>query len=372
MEGIDIYVNPKLSSAYHTISEALLANDAGYDEDTAEERMLSGLKPGELMQHEVVTNNKKHFPEEYSDLPRMIFHIASGTYRERIVITRPNVEFIGESADDTVIIYGKGANEVLSDGTKRGTFRTATVRIDTHDFGATNISFVNDAGYGHTVGQALALYVDGDRNSFTDCRLIASQDTLFTAPLPKKEAKPGGFKGPGEFTERVIGRHYFKKCFIQGDVDFIFGSAIALFEDCEIYSKKPGDRKPPESPEDDITYGYVTAASTYEDMKFGYVFKNCRLTSDCPDSTIYLGRPWREWAKTVFMNCELGSHIKPAGWQDWNKDHSHFFYGEYSCTGAGADTSKRADFGHILEKEDVSEYTNENILQGWNPTAFQE
>lgn len=142
-----------------------------------------------------------------------------------------------------------------------------------------------------------------------------------------KEAKPGGFKGPGEFRPRILGRHCYKNCYIQGDVDFIFGSAVAWFEDCLIFSKKPGDRLPPESPEEEVIYGYVTAASTPEEERYGYVLKNCRLESDCPPGTVMLGRPWREFAKTVYLNCWLGPHIHPKGWDDWNKPHSRFFTG---------------------------------------------
>ena len=197
---------------------------------------------------------------------------------------------------------------------------------------------------------------------------IVGKSGLFTAPLPLKEAKPGGFKGPGESKPRTMGRHYFKNCFIRGDVDFIFGSAIAYFEDCAIFSQKPGDRKPPESPDDEVIYGYVTAASTPQDEPYGYVFQNCHLDSDCPPHSVYLGRPWREWAKTVFLNCELGAHIHPLGWNDWQKPHGHFYYGEYASYGPGASPETRADFSHQLTEEEAAEYTLENVLKGWTPT----
>lgn len=309
---------------------------------------------------------EKLFPASDFDIIPVTLYIGAGTYREKLVVTRPKVTFIG-AGHDTVLVYGQGAFEEMEDGEKRGTFRTASVRIDAPDFTAKNITFQNDAGFGHTVGQALALYVDGDRCIFDNCRLLGSQDTLFTAPLPLKEAKPGGFRGPGEYKPRIMGRHYFRNCFIQGDVDFIFGSATAWFENCEIYSKMPGDRKPPESPDDEVCYGYVTAASTFEDVAYGYVFNNCRLTSDCPPHTVYLGRPWREFAKTVFLNCELGEHIHPLGWKDWNKPHDHFFYGEYNSTGPGANPEARADFSHQLSEADVAAYTVPNVFDGWMP-----
>ncbi|MBQ2802798.1 MAG: pectin methylesterase [Lachnospiraceae bacterium] len=339
---IHIYVNmPEYSPNYTSITEAL--SSVAYE---AEEKI---------------------FPAPLSDLPPVILHIGEGIYREKLVITRPHVTLLGVNKENTILVYGQGAYEIMPEGDKRGTFRTASVRIDTHDFTAKHITFQNDAGFGHTVGQALALYVDGDRNYFEDCKFLGSQDTLFTAPLPLKEASPGGFKGPGEFKPRIMGRHFYRNCFIQGDVDFIFGSAIAYFESCTIFSKLPGDRIPPESPLAEVIYGYVTAASTPREQEYGYVFKDCRLLSDCPPHSVYLGRPWREWAKTVFLHCELGEHIHPLGWNDWKKTHGHFYYGEYCSYGPGANPQARADFSHQLTDEEASKYTIENILLGWIP-----
>lgn len=353
---IHIYVNtPEQEPNFATIAEALASVDGGMS--AAEE--LDSLKE--------LPSPEKHFPEEYSDLPPVVVHIGEGTYQEKLVVSRPNVTFLGAGRDKTILVYGQGAKEIMPDGTNRGTFRTASLRIDTHDFTAKHLTIQNNAGFGHTVGQAIALYVDGDRNTFEDCALISSQDTLFTAPLPHKEAKPGGFKGPGEHKPRVLGRHYFKNCYLRGDVDFLFGGGIVYYENCTVFSQKPGDRKPPESPDDEVIYGYITAASTYENLPYGYVFQDCRLISDCPPATVYLGRPWREFAKTVFLHCEMGEHIHPLGWADWNKPHGHFYYAEYDSYGPGANPSARADFSHQLTEEEAKEYTIENVLQGWIP-----
>ena len=344
---IDLYVNyPGKSSSFSCVSKA-----------------LASLPPVESTPQSYPAAAEEH-------IVPVTIHIAPGTYEEQLIIERPYVTLLGEDAENTILTYHLGAYETMEDGSRRGTFRTASVRINTHDFTAKNITFRNNAGFGHTVGQALALYADGDRLVFEDCRLLSSQDTLFTAPLPPTAAKPGGFTGPGECKPRIMGRHLYRRCFIQGDVDFIFGSGIAYFEDCTIYSKKPGDRKPPESPDEEVIYGYVTAASTPEGEPFGYVFKDCRLESDCPPASIYLGRPWREWAKTVFLNCELGAHIHPLGWNDWSKPHGHFYYGEYQSFGAGACPEKRAAFSHQLTDEEAALYTLENVLSGpdgWHP-----
>lgn len=308
-------------------------------------------------------------PEEKWISP-VIVHIAPGLYEERILVNRPHVTFLGEDAETTILSYHLGAFEIMKDGSKRGTFRTASVHIDSHDFTAKNITFRNNAGFGHTVGQALALYVDGDRIIFEDCIFLSSQDTLFTAPLPPKAAQPGGFTGPGEFTPRISGRHYYKNCYIRGDVDFIFGGATAYFEQCTIFSQKPGDRKPPESPKDEVIYGYITAASTPQEQEYGYVFQECKLISDCPPHSVYLGRPWREYAKTVFLHCELGAHIHPLGWNDWKKPHGLFYYGEYQSYGPGASPDTRADFSHQLTEKEAELWKPENVLSGtdkWNP-----
>jgi len=355
LKPIQIYINrndaPADALSCSSVTEALEALFAYDSADPETVDILSAVP-------------EKSFPAPDYNITPAIFYIGAGVYREKLVISRPGLTMIGEPGQ-TVIVFGQGAFEIMEDGEKRGTFRTASVRIDAPDFTAKDITFQNDAGFGHTVGQALALYVDADRCLFENCRFLGSQDTLFTAPLPFKEAKPGGFKGPGEFKPRVMGRHLYRECYIQGDVDFIFGSATAWFENCEIFSKMPGDRKPPESPDDHPVYGYVTAASTYENVKYGYVFHNCHLTSDCPAHTVYLGRPWREYAKTVFLHCEMGEHIHPLGWADWNKDHDHFFYAEYKSYGPGADVADRADFSHQLTDEEASVYTMENVLEGW-------
>jgi pectinesterase len=215
------------------------------------------------------------------------------------------------------------------------------------------------------------MYADGDRLCFEDCAFIGSQDTLFMAPLPEKEAQPRGFAGPGESLPRIMGRQFYINCYLQGDVDFIFGGAIALFDNCEIYSKMPGDRIPGESPESETILGYATAASTPKGWPYGYVFRECQFVSDCPPGTVYLGRPWREYTKTVLLHCSLGAHIHPKGWQDWGKTHGHFLYAEYESTGPGASPDTRADFSIQLTDEEAAAYTTERILEGWKPPCTQ-
>ena len=347
-QTIELYVNiPDKTPAFPTITEALQSVDAWACDST----------PG----------CDKAFPAEEEDITPVVIHIGPGTYREKIVVTRPYVTFLGAGQDQTTIVYGHWGREILEDGIKRGTFRTATVRIDTHDFTARHLTFQNDSGYGCEVGQALALYVDGDRNFFESCTFLGSQDTIFTAPLPLKEVEPGGFRGPGETKPRVLGRHCYKNCHIRGDVDFIFGGAICWFEGCTIFSQLPGPEQKPDVDGATPPHGYITAASTPEGVPFGYVLKDCTLTSDCPKGSVYLGRPWREFAKTVYLHCEMGEHIHPVGWMDWGKPHGHFYYAEYQSYGPGASPETRADFSHQLTDEEAGAYTIENVLQGWVP-----
>lgn len=280
-------------------------------------------------------------------------YIAPGVYNERLVVGQNNISFIGANENTTKITYSDAAEDIMPEGDKRGTFRTPSVFIDADNFYACHISFFNEAGQGYDVGQALAVYADGDHLAFESCRFEGYQDTLFTAPLPKKEKKPGGFKGPKEFAPRRHGRHLYKDCFISGNIDFIFGSATAYFENCEIFMRNRNDE----------LSGYVTAPSTYQGEKYGYVFNHCRFTSDCPKESAYLGRPWRNFAKVVVLNSEIGAHIKKEGWHDWNKKDAWdtMFFAEYKNFGEGAG-GKRAPFVKVLTDSEAAEYTRKNVI----------
>lgn len=280
--------------------------------------------------------------------------VAKGIYRERLEITTPHITLSGEDAENTVIVYQDYAYDTMPDGEKRGTFRTPSVFIDTHHFTARNITFQNDAGQGDEVGQALAVYADGDVLCFENCRFLGYQDTLFTAPLPLKEMQPGGFRGPKEFAPRINGRHLYKDCYIEGNIDFIFGGATAYFEGCELFTIRR---------EHQDVCGYVTAASTLEGQEYGYVFNHCRFTSNCPEQSVYLGRPWRNHAKVVIMNSELGAHICAAGWHDWNKADAWetVFFAEYHNFGKGAE-GERAPFVKKLTDAEAACFTREKVL----------
>lgn len=296
-----------------------------------------------------------------SDSETVLF-IHNGIYKERVTVSLPHVTFLGESKEHTILTFDLYAWMKSSDIGKLGTFRTYSCMIDTHDFTARNMTFENSAGPGVKVGQALALYVDGDRIQFDHCRFLGNQDTLFTAPLPPKEIEPNGFIGPKQNAPRISGRHYYKDCYIEGDIDFIFGGATAYFEGCEFFSKNTGSK----------INSYVTAPSTPEGQSYGYVMEGCHFTGNCPPHTAYLGRPWREFAKTVLLNCWMDCHICPEGWHDWDKPQAHTaaFFGEYNSMGPGGSMKSRPTWVKRLSEEDLPRYTRQAVLSGddgWNP-----
>lgn len=265
-------------------------------------------------------NNTKSFPYE-----RMIIFIKNGTYKEKVKIHEwnPNITLIGESKTKTIITYDDYFNKVGLG--RNSTFYTYTLLVEANNVILKNLTIENSSG---EVGQAVALSVFSDEVAIINCNLLGNQDTLYASGK---------------------GKQYYKDCYIEGTTDFIFGSATAFFENCQIYSKKDS---------------YITAASTPKDSLFGYVFKDCKLTADENVHKVYLGRPWRIYAQTVFINCELGSHILPVGWHNWSKPEAEktAFYAEYKNIGVGFQPEKRASWSHQLKKQQAKKYTLKNIL----------
>lgn len=265
--------------------------------------------------------------------------LKPGVYKEKLVLaaSKTNVSLIGEDAATTLVTYDDFAQKKNKFGEEMGTTGSTSFFVFGDGFYAKNITFENSSG---PVGQAVAVRVDGDKVIFEKCRFLGFQDTLY----------PHGDRS----------RQYYKDCYIEGTVDFIFGWSTAVFENCEIFSKAPS--------------GYVTAASTEKETEFGFIFINCKLTGDSPESSVYLGRPWRDYAQTVFINTEMGSHIKPEGWHNWNKPNAEqtAFYAEYGSTGPGANASQRVSWAHQLTEDEVAKYTVESVLAGedeWNPKS---
>lgn len=300
---------------------------------------------------------------------KVVIKIKNGVYREKLFIEKPFVSLQGEDVEKTIITYDDYAMMKQPDGSIFGSFNSYTAFMGGDNFSAENITFQNTAGRGATIGQGLAAYVDGDRAIFRNCRFLGHQDTLFMGPLPPYPLKRPTFEGPRVDAPKRLTRQYYENCFIKGDVDFIYGSAVTVFKDCEIFScsrVKSGDM-----PSSGVN-GWYTAASTPEGEKFGYVFINCRLTSDAPANSVYLGRPWRNYAKVAFISCWMCEQIRPEAWDNWNKPESEqtTFFCEYDSKGPGAAMDKRVSWAKILTPEQAAEYTVENVLSesdGWTP-----
>jgi len=265
------------------------------------------------------------FPSETKEI-----FIKDGTYHEKVLIDsfQTNLTLVGESREHTIITYDDHAGQPGI-----GTFNSYTLKITGDHVTLQNLTVENGAG---PVGQAVALHVEGDCFRAINCNILGDQDTIYAA----------GQKS----------RQYFSECFISGTTDFIFGASTAVFDNCTLHSKKNS---------------YITAASTPEGNGFGYVFRNCKLTADPDVTEVYLGRPWRDFARVVFIDCEMGSHIRPEGWHNWSKPEREktSFYAEYNNTGKGADISKRVSWSHQLSKKEAKKYTLKTIFSScseWN------
>ncbi|MEZ4980396.1 MAG: pectinesterase family protein [Saprospiraceae bacterium] len=215
---------------------------------------------------------------------RTYIFIKNGIYKEKLVLPASitNVSFVGESVEKTILTYDDFASKQNRFGENIGTSGSTSFFIFGEGFEAKNITFENSSG---PVGQAVAVRVDGDKVKFENCRFLGFQDTLY----------PHGDRS----------RQYYKNCYIEGTVDFIFGWSTAVFDSCTIFCKSPG---------------CITAPSTKEGETHGFVFLNCKIVGDAPKGSVYLGRPWRPFGQSVFINCHLSEVIKPEGWDNWGKE----------------------------------------------------
>lgn len=264
----------------------------------------------------------KAFPDS-----RVTVFIKNGIYHEKVRIPSCNTKLslIGASRENTIISFGDYFDKINRG--RNSTFYTYTLLVEADDFYAENLTIENTAG---PVGQAVALHVEGNRCSFVNCNILGNQDTLYAS---------------GENS-----RQYFSGCIIEGTTDFIFGSATALFENCTINSKADS---------------YITAASTNEGKAFGFVFINCKLTADEGITKVYLGRPWRDYARVVFIECDMGTHILPQGWSNWDNTSRDktAYYAEFNNAGPGYTSEKRVKWSYQLSPAEAEKYTPQNILK---------
>ena len=281
---------------------------------------------GDYVSIQEAINNSKSFPYD-----RVSIFIKEGIYYEKVKIHEwnPNISLIGESKENTVITYDDYFNKVGLG--RNSTFYTYTLLVEANNIVIKNLTIENSSG---EVGQAVALSIFSDEVAVINCKLLGNQDTLYASGK---------------------GKQYYKDCYIEGTTDFIFGSATAFFENCQIHSKKNS---------------YITAASTPKGTLFGYVFKDCKLTADVGITKVYLGRPWRIYAQTVFINCNLGAHILPEGWHNWSKPEAEktTFYGEFENRGDGFKPNKRVEWSNQLKPSKAQFYTIKSVL-GTNKRA---
>lgn len=269
---------------------------------------------------------------------RTVVYIKKGVYKEKVTVHSwiTNVDFIGEDKENTIITYDDHANiNIPGTAMKMGTFRTHTVLVQGNDITFQNLTIENNA---EQKGQAVALHVEGDRVAFFNCNILGNQDTIYTG--------------------REQTRNYFENCYIEGTTDYIFGPSTAWFEACQLHCKRDS---------------YITAASTPEYVKFGYIFNNCKITASDKVKKMYLGRPWRQYGMTLFMHCDMGSFMRPEGWHNWGKAENEQTarYYEFENTGEGAAIDKRVAWSKQLTKKEAKEYTLENVMGDWNPLLLK-
>jgi pectinesterase len=267
---------------------------------------------------------------DYCKQTETLITIKAGIYREKVTVpaSKQRLHLVGEGAERTIITWDDYALRSNAAGFPMGTSATSTVFIYGSDFLAEGLTFENSAGEGKDIAQACAVTVDADRVAFIGCRFLGNQDTIYTY-------------GKGQ-------RQYWRDCWIEGTTDFIFGASTCWFEGCTILCKKDS---------------YITAASTPEGAAFGYVFKDCRVLAAPGVTKCYLGRPWRKFARTVWIDCRMDSHIRPEGWHDWSKPYAHrtVFYAESGSTGPGA-AGPRVKWARRLSARQLKAYTPARVM----------
>lgn len=288
-----------------------------------------------------------------SVVPYKIF-IKNGKYKEKITVpsNKPFIHLFGESVAKVILTYDDYGGKLTACGTIVGTQNSASFTVNATDFAATNITFENSHPFGvpdNNNQQAVALLVNADRAVFKNCRFLGNQDTLY-------------LKGSG------TPRNYFKNCYIDGTVDFIFGSAIALFDSCVVYAKSRTG----------TSSSYITAPNTPTGQNYGFIFRDARLPHNTGVTVYYLSRPWPSPSvtdtrqKTVFLSSRLSSNINPLGWSTWdgNTVTSNLYYGEYRSRYFNdelVDISTRVPWSVQLSQADSSTYTFSNVFGSWNP-----
>ncbi|MDH6373627.1 pectinesterase [Paenibacillus sp. PastF-3] len=302
--------------------------------------------------------------EEQFPMQPETLYILSGLYEEEVRIYRSDLTLIGIGAVE--IRMNRYAKERDEYGEEIGTFATPTLFLGGRRLTLENLVISNTAGQGDTVGQAIAVYAHCDEAVFRYCTFEGYQDTLFTGPLPSASKKGGGFGGVPLREHHAHYRQMYQHCRIEGTVDYIFGGATAWFDHCELHSLQRSNGEP----------GYITAASTPKKSEYGYIFNECVLTASDNVRDVYLGRPWREHAATEYVNCLMGSHIHPEGWNDWGNaaNRRTARYREHGIRNANSLKRQRVEWVQYYEAEDEMPSANV-VFKGnnfWNSEGAQQ
>jgi pectinesterase len=252
---------------------------------------------------------------------RKVIFIKKGTYKEKIIVPwkKTHLTLVGGHVDSSIITYSDASLETIA----MNTFTSYSMRVDADYFEAMNLTISNTA----TSAQAVALHTNGDYQVFLHCRVKGWQDTYFND---------------------IRTRNYFKDCFMEGAVDFLFGFGIVLFDSCLINNVRTG--------------GYMTAAATSQNYRFGFTFLNCRISNPSGISSFYLGRPWFAYSRTVLYTCWESAAVNAAGWEAWSGREATCYYREYKCTGPGSGASGRISFGKQLTDQEAASYRLDTIF----------
>ncbi|KAK6229844.1 Pectinesterase [Theobroma cacao] len=266
---------------------------------------------------------------------RVKIYILPGIYREKVIVPRckPYISFIGNEGQmsNTIISWYDKASDKDSNGCKLGTYKSASVTIESDYFCATDITFENTvvAAPGEYGMQAVALRISGDKAMFYKVKVVGSQDTLLDE----------------------TGSHYFYECHIQGSVDFIFGRSRSLYQDCVLQSTAK-------------RYGAIAAHHRDSpDDNTGFSFVNCVISGT---GKIYLGRAWGNYSRAIYSNCYFDDIITPAGWSDWNYPgrQKTAVFGEFQCRGTGADTRARVPWSKKLSYQEAKPFLDMKFIDG--------
>lgn len=236
--------------------------------------------------------------------------LEKGEYQEKVWIRRNNVSVIGSGNRESILSFSDYNDKLHKDGRPFNTFRTPTLTITSDEVTLSNLTIVNDAGHGKGIGQAVACALYGDKTRLTQCTILGYQDTLFLGPLPKDLTNRYLDLLPEELLHQRPLNHLFIDCTIGGSVDYIFGSATALFQTCCLISQLPG---------------YIAAPSTYEENPIGFVFWNCQILNRSGTNQVFLARPWREHGYVYYHGCRFEGEIHSVRYDDWGK-HKYRFY----------------------------------------------